>query len=315
MAAMTLGFFSAPATADTYPNRPINFVVPFPTGGGNDLLAREIGAVLSQRLGQPVVVENKPGAGSAIGTQYVARAKPDGYTLLMVANTAVINSAYTPTVPYDIVKDFAGVALVAKIPLALVTSNSIPKGSVKDFIDYLKASPGKYNYGSSGQGTVQHMAGLMFMSMTETDMVHIPFKGNAQIVSEMIPGRVEVLLGPINSLLGPIRSGQLRALAVGGLERSAILPDLPTLNEAGVEGFDLDVWYGIALPAGAPPEVIQKLNDEIRHVMSDPALQEKLAGHGMETLTVGAPKEMDDLVRQDLKTWTEILEKEQIKKQ
>lgn len=301
---------TAQAKDDKYPSQPINIVVPFAPGGGNDLLAREIGMRLTKTMGQTVVVENQPGAGGELGARSVARAKPDGYTLLMMSNSAVSGAAFNPNTPYDVVKDFASVALVARIPLALAISNEVPAKTVPEFIKLLKEAPDKYNYGSPGQGTVLHASALLFLGTTGSNMEHIPFKGAAPIVTEIIAGRLEATFGAVNSMLPAMKAGQLRLLAIGSKERSAQLPEVPTMSESGVEGYDVDVWYGITAPAGTPPEILKRLNTEIAAVMRDPELKEKLAGMGMETFDIEPPEQMDKIVAQDFALWSKVLKDE-----
>jgi tripartite-type tricarboxylate transporter receptor subunit TctC len=297
---------SSLALAQPYPARPIRIVVPFAPGGGNDVLAREIANELAKRLGQPVLVENRPGAGGAIGADVVAKASADGYTLLMGNNSLAIQAATSKNIPYDGVNDFAGVAMVASISIALVVTPGVPARNVEEFVAYLKQNPGKLNYGSGGPGAIQHLAALVFESMTGTKMVHVPFKGAAQVIAEMMAGRVEVFFGAINTLLPPMRSGKLRALAVAGQKRSPSAPDVPTIAESGVPGYDVDIWLAILAPRRTPPEIIQRLNREINDSLSLPEVQRRISVHGME-VQLRSAEQLDALIRTDFERWRKLV--------
>lgn len=296
---------SSVAQAQTWPSKPIRFVVPFGPGGGNDFLAREIATDLMKRLGQPVVVDNRPGAGGAIGTNLVAKAPADGYTILMAANSAVIGAAVTRSLPYDFLKDLTGVAVVSNIPIVLVVHPDVPAKNLAEFIAVLKGAPGKLNYASAGLGTVMHMATELFASATGTKMVHIPFKGAGQMVPEIVAGRVQVLFGAVNSIQAFMKTGQLRPLAVTSSTRSPGFPSLPTVAESGVPGYDVDLWYGVLAPSATPREVIAGLNREINAFVIEKQTRERFALQGMEVRT-GTPEAFNTVMRSDFDRWARV---------
>ncbi|MDX3908039.1 MAG: tripartite tricarboxylate transporter substrate binding protein [Pigmentiphaga sp.] len=295
---------AASASAQSYPGRPVRFVVPFATGGGNDFLARDLGNELQVRLGQSFIVENKTGAGGLIGSDLVARAPADGYTLLMAANSAAIVDAASKAPPFRLSRDLAGVAMVANIPMILVVSNNVPAKSVQELIALLKEKPGAYNYASAGPGTIMHMTSEVFAAETGTSMVHVPFKGASQMIPEVIAGRVQVLFGAANSLIPFIKSGQVRALSVAGAKRWQGMPELPTLMESGVP-VDLNIWYGVLAPKATQRPVIDKLNKEINAYLATDAARQKLAAQGMEPM-IGTPEEFDTLIKNDVERWTQV---------
>jgi len=292
------------ALAETYPAKPVRFVVPFATGGGNDFLARDLASELQAKLGQSFVVENKPGAGGLIGSDIVARAPADGYTILMAANSAAIVDAASKAPPFRLARDLAGVAMVAEIPMILVVSNNVPAKSVKELVALLKEKPGAYNYASAGPGTIMHMTSEVFAAETGTSMVHVPFKGASQMVPEVIAGRVQVLFGAANSLIPFIKSGQVRALSVAGAQRWQGMPHLPTLMESGIP-IDLNIWYGVLAPKATPRPIIEKLNKEINAYLATDVAKKKLAAQGMEPL-MGTPEQFDALVKNDVERWTRV---------
>lgn len=302
---------STPAVAQPYPGKPIRFIVPFAPGGGNDLLAREIGQELQKRVGQPVIVENKAGAGGTIGGDFVAKAPADGYTILMAANSIAINAVLARNSPYDLIKDFTGIARVATIPIALVVTPDVPAKNVQELIAHLKSAPGKLNYASAGPGTVQHLAAELFQAMTKTKMEHIPFKGATQMVPDMLAGRVQVLFGAINTLLQPMKLNQLRGLATTGTTRSAVAPALPTVAET-VPGYSVDLWYGVLAPVATPAEIVAKLNEEISAIMTDPKMKQRLAVHGLE-IDLSTPQAFTQLIKSDVARWTEVVKENAIK--
>ena len=304
-------WFSTPSMAQTYPNKPIRFIVPFAPGGGNDLLAREIGQELQKRVGQPVIVENKAGAGGTIGGDFVAKAPADGYTILMAANSIAINAVLARNSPYDLIKDFTGIARVATIPIALVVTPDVPAKNVQELIAHLKSAPGKLNYASAGPGTVQHLAAELFQATTKTKMEHIPFKGATQMVPDMLAGRVQVLFGAINTLLQPMKLNQLRGLATTGTTRSAVAPELPAVAET-VPGYNVDLWYGVLAPAATPTEIVAKLNEEISAIMKDPKMKQRLAVHGLE-IDLSTPQAFTQQIKSDVARWTEVVKENAIK--
>ncbi len=305
-AALIITLLAGTALAQEYPSRPIRIVVPNPPGGSNDLLAREIGRGLTQRLGQPVVVENRPGAGGNIGAEIVAKAPPDGYTILMAANTFVINPSMVKQLPFDVQRDFAPVTLAAMIPFVLVVNPEVPAKNVRELIAYARANPGKLNYATPGLGTPHHLSAELFKTMANLDMVHVPFKGAAEMVPELLAGRVQVIFGAINSLLPHMKTGRLRALAVGEAKRAAVAPEVPTMSEAGLLGYQVEVWLGILAPGGTPRAIVNKLNSEIVAVLKTPEVRERVAAHGLETIGT-TPEEFATVIRNDLPRWAKVV--------
>ena len=304
---------SAPALAQTYPipSKPIKIVVPTSPAGGNDAMARIIAQKLNERLKQPVIVENKSGANGAIGTEFVARAAPDGYTILFgYIATHGINPALSK-VPYDPVKDFAPITEVAEAQGVLVVTPSLPAKSVKELIAEAKAKPGKLSYASAGNGTAPHIAGELFKQMTGTDILHVPYKGSGPAVTDTLAGTTQVMFPSLVAASGHIKSGKLRGLAVTGKKRSPLFPDLPTIAETGVPGFEVVQWYGLFAPAKTPKEIVDKLNREIVAVMKDPDTAKKLAAQGADVVT-GSPDQLGTLVQSELAKWGKFIKEAKI---
>jgi tripartite-type tricarboxylate transporter receptor subunit TctC len=296
------------AVAQAFPSKPIRIVVPFTPGGSNDVLARAIGEKLSAALGQPVVVDNKPGASGNIGSDTVAKAAPDGYTLLIAANNILsMNPALFDKMPFDSVKDFEPVTLLGVVPVVLAVNPEAAKASsVKELIALAKAKPGAMRYASSGKGSPQHLSAELFKSMTGTDIVHIPYKGAAPAVTDLVGGHVQMQFGAINSLLPHIKSGRLRALGVASTERVPALPDVPTIAEAGVPGYESDIWIGIVAPAKTPASIVNLLNAEIKKALAAPDVRQKLAEQGIEPKT-STPAVFAKLITDDLKRWSRVV--------
>jgi len=264
-----------------YPTKPIRIVVPFPAGGTTDILARAVGQKLTETNGQPVLIDNRPGAGGNIGAELVAKSPPDGYTLLMgTVGTHAINPSLYAKMPYDHQKDFAPVILVAGVPNVLVINPSVPANSVQELIAYGKANPGKLNFASSGSGTSIHLAGELFKTMSGVQMTHIPYKGSAPAIADLLGGQVQIMFDNLPSALPQIKAGKLKALAVTSAQRATALPDVPTIAEAGLPGFEASSWFGLLAPAGTPKEVIVKLNTEVAKWLASPEAREKLAAQG-----------------------------------
>ena len=254
---------AAAATADDYPHRPITIVVPFAPGGSNDVLARLVGRNLEKRWNQPVVIENRTGAGGNLGALAVARAAPDGYSLVMGSiGTHAVNASLYTKMPYDTVKSFQPITLIAKVDLVLVVHPSLPIHSVQELIDYSKANPGKLNYASGGNGASQHLAGELFKHLTGADMIHVPYKGSGNAIADLLDGQVPVMFADMPMIASHIKAGKLRALAVGSAQRSPVL-DVPTIAEAGVKGYEAYAWYGLFAPAKTRRDVVDKLNTEM----------------------------------------------------
>ena len=305
------GFLSA-ASAQTYPTRAITIIVPFPAGGSADTLARLLGARLSEKFGQPVVVDNKPGVGGNIGTDLVAKAAPDGYTLLLAPSSIAIAPHLYKKLTYDPIKDFAPVTLIGNIPMAVVVNPSFPAKSIKELIALAKEKPGAIDYASAGNGTTNHLAVEQFKQITGIDLTHIPYRGNPLAVLDVIGGRVPVFFDFVLTALPHIRDGKVRVLATTGLKRSEVLPDVPTVDESGVPGFEAGTWFGIYAPAKTPQAIIDKLNTETLAAIADPAIEKRLKGLGVDIIAKG-PKELGDLTKSDLAKWGPIVQKAGVK--
>ena len=301
------------ARAQDYPNKPVRLVVPFSPAGTTDVLARLVGERLSASLGQQFVVDNRPGAAGNIGTAQVAKAEPDGYTLLMgTVGTHAINSSIYPTLPYDPVKDFAPVTLVATVPNVLVVNPEVPANSVKELIALAKEKPGELNFASSGNGTSIHLSGELFKTMAGVDMVHVPYKGSGPAVVDLLGGQVDMMFDNLPSSAPQIKAGKLRPLAVTTKERSPMLPDVPTMAEAGVPGFESYSWFGILAPAGTPEAIVNKLQGEIAKALADPAMRERFAEVG--AVPVGdTPAEFADLIAAETAKWAKVVEEAGVK--
>jgi tripartite-type tricarboxylate transporter receptor subunit TctC len=294
------------AQAQTYPNRPIRMVVPFSPGGAADTPGRMLMHKLSEALGQQVVVENKPGAGGTIGAETVAKAAADGYTLLMISNTHVISASLYKNLAYDAITDFTPVLQFGDAPNVLVVHPSLPAKSVKELIALAKEKPGTINYASSGNGSSQHLFAALFTSMAGINMFHIPYKGSAQATTELVAGEVKVGCPGIAGMMQYIKAGRLRALAVTGATRSPELPDVPTIAEAGVKGYEASLWLGILGPAGLPKEVVAKLNTAISGILKQPEVQKSLRTLGTE-IVYRTPEEFGTYLRGERQKWANVV--------
>jgi tripartite-type tricarboxylate transporter receptor subunit TctC len=315
LAALLPALVCAPASAaqSTYPTKPIRVIVGFAPGGGTDIATRTLGGKLAESLGQPIVVDNRPGAGGQIGNALAASAAPDGYTLLMTANGphAIAPSLY-PSVGYDIFKDYAAISLVNTNPYVLVVHPSVPAASVKEFVAWLNAHPGKANFSSAGNGTPAHLAGELFKSMANVTMAHVPYKGAAPALAGLIAGEVNVLFSEMLTVVPQLKSGKLRALAVTTAARSSFLPDLPTVAESGIKGYDVSVWYGLLAPAGTPKPIVGRLNTEVVRAVATPDLKERFAKMG-STAASSTPGEFDALIKRDYERWNRVIKNAGIK--
>jgi len=277
------GMLSFHAGAMPYPTKPIHFVVPYPAGGPLDAVARLLGQRVSERLKQPVIVENKPGAGGNIGADFVAKSPADGYTILMGAvATHAINPTLYASIPYDAEKDFRPVTQLASTPNVLVVNPSLPVHDVREFIAYAKANPGKLNFGSGSTGSAGHLAGELFKSMAGVEMTHVPYKGAAPAMNDLVSGQINLMFDNLASSLAQVKAGRIRALAVTTASRSPLAPELPTIAESGLPGFDISTWFGLFVPAGTPVEVVEVLHDEFNRALSDPGIREKMLALGAE---------------------------------
>jgi tripartite-type tricarboxylate transporter receptor subunit TctC len=299
------------AWAQTYPTRPVRLVVGFPPGGGTDIIARLIGEWLSERLGQQLVIENRPGAGSNIATEGVVRAAADGYTLLLVSAAHAINATLYDRLNYNFLRDIAPVAGVIRVPNLMEVNPSLPPKSVPEFIAYAKANPGKVNYASGGNGTAQHLAGELFKIMTGVDMVHVPYRGDAPALTDLIGGQVQVMFGNMPSSIEHVRAGKLRPLAVTTAARSEALPDLPPVGDF-VPGYEASTWQGLGAPGNTPAEIVDKLNKEINAALSDSKIKARLADLGGTVLS-GSPADFGRLIADETEKWGKVIRAANIK--
>ena len=296
------------AAAQSYPAKPIRFVVPFPPGGPLDIMARGVGQKMQEAWGQPVVVENRPGAGGGIGAELVAKAPGDGYTLLMGAvSTHAINPSLYAKIGYDPQKDFVPVALVAQVPNILVVHPSMPVQSVKELIAYAKAKPGSLSFGSGSTGSTGHLAGELFKTMAGVDMAHIPYKGGAPAMQDLLAGQTQLMFDNLANALGQVKSGKLRALAVTTAQRAPAVPELPTIAESGLPGFDLTTWFGVFVPAGTPPDIVAKLNAEIGKALASKELTERLAAMGTAPPENNTPERFASFVRNEAAKYAQVV--------
>jgi len=306
---------AAHASAQPYPSKPIRLVVPFPAGGTTDILARDVGQRLTESWKQPVVVDNRPGAAGNLGTEIVAKSAPDGYTLEMcTVSSHAINPGLYSKLPYDHIKDFAPVILVARVPNVLEVNPGVPVKTVADLIKLAKEKPGQINFASSGSGTSIHLSGELFKTMTGVDMVHVPYKGSAPAIADLMGGQVQVMFDNLPSSLQQIKAGKLRAIAVTSAQRAPALPDVPTISESGVPGFEATSWFGVVAPAGTPPAIIKQLNAEIDKWLQSPEGREKLMAQGAlidqrgETVMAGgSPEQFAAFMRAETEKWAKVI--------
>ena len=293
------------AYADDYPSRPVKWVVGYPAGGATDILARLIGQRLSERLGQQFVIENKPGAGNNVGTEAVVNADPDGYTVLLVNPANGINASLYAKLSFNFIRDIAPVAGIARVPNVMIVPKDFPAKTVAEFIAYAKANPGKVNMASSGNGTSIHLSGELFKAMTGVEMQHVPYRGSAPAVTDMIGNRVQVMFDNMPSCIGHIKAGTLRALAVTTAERSAELPDVPTVGDT-VKGYEASAWFGMGAPAKTPKPVIDKLNKEINAILAEPEIKKRLAELGGVPLT-GSAEDFGKIIVSETDKWEKVV--------
>ena len=313
--ALVLALIALPALAQSdaaFPARPIRLVVPFAAGGGNDLLARVISQRLQTAWGQPVLVDNKPGAGGNIGADFVAKSAPDGHTLLLATNTLTINPAIFATIPFDVRQDFAPVALAAATPFVLLVNNELPVKSVRELIAHARAKPGKLSYASVGIGTPHHLGMELFKSLTGTDIVHVPYKGSVTALTDLSSGQVQVMLASINAAMPFMQGGKVRAIAIAEPKRIESARDLPTVIESGVPGYEITAWYAVLAPARTPAEIVRKLGDEIFKVMGESDTRERLRPAGFEIVR-GSAAELRALISSDIDKWAGVVKSAGIK--
>ena len=298
--------FASLASAEAYPNKAVKIVVPFAPGGAVDTIARVVGQKMSEQMGQPVIVENHPGASANIGAEIVAKAAPDGYTILLGANGLASNMTLFPKLTFDALRDFAPIGRVGYAPVVLVTPVDSPARSLKDLLAMAKQQPGKLTYASAGNGSSNHLAGEMLKSAAGIDVLHIPYKGGAPALTDLLGGRISyMLLNPVE-VLPHVKSGKLRALAVSNDKRLAILPDVPTMAEAGLPGFEASVWWGLAAPAKTPREIVVRLNAELNKALADPAVSAKLMDLGV-VLSPGTPEQFGAFLKAEVERWAKVI--------
>jgi tripartite-type tricarboxylate transporter receptor subunit TctC len=302
---MAFAGFSAVAQAPKYPSKPVKLIVPVPPGSGTDLIARTLGAKMSANMGVPFIVENRGGASAAIGTDLLAKSPPDGYTIMMGYTVHATNPIFNSKLPYDTLKDTAPIAYVCYIPLVLDVHPSVQANSVQELIAFARANPGKLSYASGGAGAGAHLSGELFRLLTRTDIVHVPYKGNAPAVADLLGGQVHMMFDIVTTSLPLIRSGKLKALAVTSAKRSSLAPELPTMIEAGLPGFETTGWYMLLAPAGMPKDVLATLNAEVNRAIKDPEVGAKLGSQGVEWVG-GTPEQADAFLRAEMARWAKI---------
>ena len=305
--AVLLALAAANAFA-AYPDRPIRIIVPFPAGAGNDLLGRMIGQKLSAAVGQPVVIENRAGAGGNIGTEAAARAAPDGYTILMFNNAQTMNEALNPKVPFEVVRDFTGLAMLAASPMLLVASVDFPPRTVPELIAYAKAQPGKVNYGSSGYGTPQHFGAEMLSTMAGVKFTHVPYRGQAPSNAALVSNEIQIAFGTVAGFAPLIKAGRIRPLAAAGTVPPKEFPTLPTVAQSGFPGFSVYIWYGLVVPSATPAPIVKYLNDALLKILANPADKADFEEKGFE-VTPGTSEELTAFIKTDLTQWRDLVQR------
>jgi tripartite-type tricarboxylate transporter receptor subunit TctC len=305
------GLFPA-MSLENYPTKPVHLLVAFPPGGPTDLVARVLGEKLAEHLGQPVIIENRPGANGNIAAEATARAEPDGYTVFYNTSAVALSPSLYAKLSYDVVRDLAPVALTAVVPLVLAVNTSIPANNVNEFIAYVRANPGKLTYGSAGAGNVTHLGALLFLKSHGLDAVHVPFRGSAPAVTALSGNHVQFVTDTVNSSFPLIQSGHIKALAVMGGKRTPVLPDVPTLSEAGMTNFEIGAWQGILVPAKTPAAIVQKLNAAALKALADPSVKAKLAIQGAEPLG-STPEEYGAYIKSELERWARVVKDNAVK--
>jgi tripartite-type tricarboxylate transporter receptor subunit TctC len=309
--AAACGAWQQDAGAQSYPARPVRVISGFAPGGGSDIMARLIAERMHESLGRPFIVDNRPGAGGTIAMNLTHNAAPDGYTLLVISGSALVNAVYISKVPFDMLEAFTPITQLTTAPYLFVVNPSVKAQSIKDLIALAKAKPGQLNYGSSGTGSFAHLGGELFKHLTGTDMVHVPFKGSGAMMIDLVGGHIQVGIPSAISGMPHVRAGKLRALAVTSAKRSPLMPDLPTVAEAGVPGYSIDSWYGVVAPAGTPPAVINKLNSEMARSLKAPAVVDTLAKEG--AIPVGdTPAALHALMKEEIDKWGKVIKASKI---
>jgi tripartite-type tricarboxylate transporter receptor subunit TctC len=305
--AVTCGAAGIAHAQDKFPSKAIRFVVPWPPGGASDIVARLIGQKMSESTGQPVVIDNKAGAGGMVGAEAVARSTPDGYTILYGSTGPNgINAAFYKKMPYDPVKDFAGVTQVNVLPMVLMVNPTVPAKSLKELIELAKAKPGDLNFGSVGKGSAHHLAGELLKSMAKIDIVHVPYKGSAPAMNDLVAGRIQVLFDTVLAASPHIKAGTVRPIAVSSAKRVEQLADVPTVAEAGVPGFEINIWQNVVAAANTPAPLLARLNSEIRKALAAPEVKEKLESLGMIT-TLNSPQQESERIKSEVARWKQLV--------
>ena len=299
LVALVLASFSVASWSQAYPSRPVKIIVPYGVGGSADVYARFLGAKLQESLGQSVVVENRPGGGSIVGTDVVARSDPDGYTLLMMSNTHTVNETLVPKKPFDLMRDFAPITGVSYSDLLMVVHPSVPASSVKEFVALAKSKPGALNYASSGNGTPYHMAGELFKAMAGVDIVHVPHKGSDQARAAVMGGQVQMMFDAVPTMAAQAKAGKVKALGTTGMKRSSVTPDVPTLDEAGIKGYESGLWLGLMAPAKTPRPVLEKLNAEVNKLLDLTDVKQTMAKQGATTMGMSI-EQFDKFLRDEI---------------
>jgi tripartite-type tricarboxylate transporter receptor subunit TctC len=294
------------ATAQSWPARPVKIIVPFAAGGPADIYARALAEKLQGTLGQPFVVEDKPGAGSIVGTDFVAKSAPDGYTLLLMSNTHTVNESLIPDKPFLLMRDFVPVAPVNYSDLVMVVHPSVPANSLREFIALAKAKPGSLNYASSGPGTPYHMAGELFKAMAGVDIVHVPYKGSSGARTDILGGQVQMMFDAITTMAPNVQAGKLKAFGTSGKQRSPVLPDTPTISEAGVPGYEAVIWLGVMAPTGTPKPIVDRLNSEIRKIVDGAEMKSAWAKQGAMSMSMST-EEFTRFLHEDIEKWARVV--------
>jgi tripartite-type tricarboxylate transporter receptor subunit TctC len=306
-------FAAAALTASAaYPDKPITMIVPFPPGGPTDLVARVIGKAMSESMGQPIIIDNRGGANGNIGASLAAKAAPDGYTMIYNTSAVALSPALYKNLTYDVQKDFAPVALAAVVPLALVVHPSVPANNVKEFIAHVKANPGKLSYGSAGAGNVTHLGAFQFLQANGLDAVHIPYKGSAPADMDLVGGQIQFMTDTVNSVAAFVKDKRMKMLAVTTPKRMSNFPEVPTLAESGMPGFDVGAWQGVMVPAGTPRPIIDRLNTELRKALANPEVRAKLAVQGAEPLG-STPEEYGAYIKKEIDRWGKVVQQSGVK--
>lgn len=312
LGGVLLAVVSVASSAQEYPSKPVRIIVPFSPGGPADIYARFIGQRLQDALGQSFVVDNRPGAGSIIGTDAVAKSAADGYTLLLMSNTHTVNESLIPNKPYQLMRDFVPVAPINYSDLVLVVHPSVPASNLAELLQLAKSKPKELNYASSGNGTPYHMAGELFKAMAGVDIVHVPYKGSAGARTDVLGGQVQMMFDAVPTMAAQAKAGKVKALGTTGMKRSSVTPDLPTLDEAGVKGYESGLWLGLMAPAKTPPAVLRKLNAEVTRIVGQPEVQKEWAAQGASGMAQTI-EEFDRYLRGDIDKWAQIVRKAGIK--